>query len=661
MKRRTIRLAAHCGKPVAALALALAMAMAAAAEAQTPLPPKKPVALEAAGMAIDGAAEEAVRLAARAGDPLLQAWVAWRAAIADGAGPDWATLQPFLKDSEDWPRQALLRQRAEAAMPPDLPPAAVVAFFGDKLPATAGGALRLTDSLIALHRSEAAAEKLGDFWAATDLPRHEEQAMLARNGKRLTAYDHARRLDRQIWQGNLGAARRTLALVDAGARALAEARMALAENKKGVDGLVARVPAVLRADPGLVYERLRWRRRGGNTRGAQELLLAQPRDPAHADLWWKERRIIAGRLLAEGDAEGAYALSHDHGQPAGSAGWADAEWYAGWIALSWLKRPEVAFGHFDRMFGGVATPISQSRAAWWAGRAARAQGRADVARHWFGQAAQHPQTFYGQMALGELGMALTLPGNDPRPDANRAAAFNRRLAVRMARMLAELGLAKEARPFIEKLGLGAASALDYAEVARLAREIGQTHLSVALARQAMQKGFVLTEAAYPVLKDLPPTMADPALLHAVIRQESSFDPAATSSAGALGLMQLMPGTARQVAASANLEHWAALLTQRPSHNITLGATYLESLRGKFGGSTVLALCAYNAGPQRAAEWLQQLGDPRDPAIDPVDWIESIPFPETRNYVQRVMENWMVYRVRLGAPAAPPELEREIAR
>jgi soluble lytic murein transglycosylase len=325
-----------------------------------------------------------------------------------------------------------------------------------------------------------------------------------------------------------------------------------------------------------------------------------------------------------------------------------AEFLAGWLALRFLDRPEDASRHFRALYENVSTPISLSRGAYWAGRAAEALRRPEEAAQWYGLAAQHVTTFYGQLAAERLspGGLLVMPA-EPEPDAETAAAFAGRELVRIARMLNRISPEGDREgPFVRRLGLDAATAEEHVLTSRLALDLARPDLAVWAGKQGVQNA-VIAAAGYPVI-DMPRSgNPDPALVHALIRQESTFDRRAVSPAGARGLMQLMPGTAQEVARKLGITHSNVRLTDDPEYNVTLGSWYIQNLLERFNGSYVLAIAAYNAGPARVQGWLRQFGDPRAEGIDPVDWIELIPIYETRNYVQRVLEGMYVYRARLN--------------
>jgi soluble lytic murein transglycosylase len=348
--------------------------------------------------------------------------------------------------------------------------------------------------------------------------------------------------------------------------------------------------------------------------------------------------------MGENDYQAAYALVSPHGQRQG-IGFAQAEWLAGWLALRQLAKPQRAYRHFSSLYRGVSRPISLARGAYWTGRAADALGQQLIAGQWYHQAARHPTTFYGQLAMITLNpdQGLRLPV-EPSISATARAQFDRRMPVQAARLLALLGERTLAREFVRRLGHLAIDGDEHRLVSQLAFDIGTPDIAVELSRRSIRDRVNLIRSGYPVLPyDIYPNV-EPALAHAVIRQESSFRPAAVSRSNARGLMQLLPSTAKDVARRLGVQYPGddRLLTD-PATNVLLGSAYLDHLLERFDGSYVLAVVAYNVGPTRLSRWLRSHGDPRDPSVDPIDWIEELPLYEPRNYVQRVLEGLQVYR------------------
>jgi soluble lytic murein transglycosylase len=603
-------------------------------------------------------------------DPMPLKLVHWLGLVREGVPVPFFGVARFYEENHHWPMQTQLRRRVEESIGPDVPPSAVIDWFQRHPPGSAIGRIRYAEALIATGANERGKALIRDAWITGSFPKAQESAILKRHGKFLSKEDHARRLDRVLWDGRVQEARRLMWRVDPGHRALAEARLMLRHRQGNVDRLVARVPAESQRDPGLLYERARWRRVKGKYQEAREIFDDPPTDLERADLWWQERAILARRGVREGLFGDAYRLVKAHGlSPAQSAPYADAEWLAGWIALRFLQDSKTAFEHFKAMHGAVVYPVSKARGAYWLGRAAEAMNDMREAETWYRAAATQSTVFYGQLAAAKLGsqFRLKLPV-EPEPTSGEAQDFKAHELVRAARLLHALGYKDEVRPFV----------LQVAEVkdtpgwrrmaANLARALQREEVAIQVAKRASRTGVELSDSGYPTMR-LPRLSADgkgrampeSPLVFAVVRQESAFQVDAVSSAGARGLMQLMPKTASQTARALNISHNPARLSE-PDYNLRLGQAYLGDMIAEFGGSYVLALAAYNAGPKRAREWLKAHGDPRAGVEQAVDWIEMIPFEETRNYIQRVLENLQVYRLKGNGGSHEAQLaERDLKR
>lgn len=590
---------------------------------------------------------QATQLAATAKQKLPGKVLSWLRYKTPRSGARFERIADFIASNPGWPGLRDLRRRAEEAMRGAMPHRDVLAWFQRHPALTAPGSTRYARALIATGQRQRATRFLRNAWIGLNMSAREGRAFRREFRKYLRAGDHAARLDRLIWDQRIGAARRQMQRVGRDRRNLAHARLMLMQRTGGVDGAIARVPLAMRGDSGLIYERLRWRRRKGFTDSAIELLRRPPAQLQRPQKWWYERAILARRALRAGEITRAYRLARDHRQTAGAA-FAEAEWLAGWIALRFLGDGDIALGHFTRLYDKARYPISRARGAYWAGRATETSGRTfpNKALNWYRLAAKHLTTFYGQLAQNRL-VGIIEPQPEPAPNRSERKAFEKRERVQLVRMLSALEQRDLVKIFLSSLMRDTGHRANWTLVARLANDIGRSDLSVHAAKQAVRDGVLLSEAGYPALPASLGAGPDPALIHALIRQESAFDTEAISRAGARGLMQLMPATAKHVARRLKVRYSRQRLTTDPGHNVSLGSAYLAQLMRRYDGSIVLALAAYNAGPMRVNRWLRANGDPRATSVrDAIDWVEAIPIAETRNYVQRVLENLPIYGYRL---------------
>jgi peptidoglycan lytic transglycosylase len=587
----------------------------------------------------------ASRDAARGRDPLAAEALEWVGIVHGGYSGGFTEITRFIADHPDWPDQTALEQRAEEAMA-GVPDDQLNAWFTQHPPVTAAGRLRQAALWMAAGRPDAAKDLIRQVWIGSDFTRFDEHSMLQRYHHVLRTEDHEKRLDRLLWDDQKSAAHRMFPLVPAGARMAAQTRIALASLMSNVESLVARVPPEYRHGLGFIYDRVQWRRRKNLDDGAIELLADVPPDPAHAAQWANERQILARWALSAGHPETALRLA-EHQDTSGGPSFAELEFLSGWIALRYRNEPNVAYEHFVRLYDAMKLPITLARGAYWAGRAAEAMGFQQLAAAWYDTAAERVTTYYGQLAAVQRGNVPDAVMPEPIPTAAETATFNNRELVRVTRILGEAGADEAKTPFVRHLSDTAATPDGQMLVTLLALEIGRPDLAVDAAKRASYAGINLIAEGYPIPAMPAGGKVETPLLLAMTRQESAFDHKAVSRVGARGLMQLMPKTARLIAKALRLPFSRKRLTTDKHYNVTLGRAYLDGLLADFSGSYVLAIAAYNAGPARVKDWINQNGDPRSPGVDVIDWIELIPYSETRNYVQRVLENLQIYRMRMG--------------
>ncbi|RIJ15100.1 lytic transglycosylase domain-containing protein [Henriciella mobilis] len=577
-------------------------------------------------------------------------------------------LSNLLRSQGDWPQMTSVQVRAEEAVSLSALNSQQQIDWFEEIggPVSGAGRVALAEALRREGRRDEALTYIRQAWHGNTLDDDLTNQVLARYGSDLTPFDHQQRADFLLWTAQHSAAARLQPYLSPDWRRLVEARSSLQLRRRGVDGAVDAVPEYLQDNPGLLYDRAKWRRRAGQPESNYVPLLAQI-DGAEVpsvgrDNLWRERSMALRSALKDGDFTTAYQLAEPHGMSEGTD-FAEAEWLAGWIALRQLEQPEKALGHFENLGKNVSTPISQSRADYWRGRALEALGRTDEAQEAYALAAQYPFVFYGQLAAEKTGNTqLFLQASQPVSEEERAA-FNARPLVQALKLLAENGEAGEFRQFAYHLDDMLATEADYLLLSELASDYLYADIGVRGAKAGLAKGIVATDAAFPVpdFELLREPDVERAMMYALSRQESEMNPSAVSHANARGLMQFIPSTARMEARNIGLPYKTSWLTDDPGYNMTLGGAHLDTLLDRFNGSYIMTAAAYNAGASRPARWIRDYGDPRTGEIDPIDWIEFIPFSETRNYVQRVLENTQVYRQRLSGEPVEIRLSQDLQR
>lgn len=604
----------------------------------------------------------AAHMAQQIPDPMAAVLVEWfRLRAGEG---DWREYTAFLSRNPDWPGLRRLRSMGEANMPDTLRSATVRAYFEDQPPQRGRGVLRLASAYQTIGRTADARAEAIRAWTSFSLAKSEEDALL-RDYSGILSRHHEARLDMLLWRGLTREAQRMLPRVNAGQRALAEARIALRRTAAGVDALIEKVPEALSKHPGLTYERFNWRVKKDRWDEAEEMLLGLAR--AKADLgrpasWAPRRRGFARRALRRGEANNAYLMASRHGLDAdGGYDYADLEWLSGYIALRHFRKPDLAVEHFSRFRDAVSTPISLGRAGYWLGRAQDAANEPEKAREAYQLGATYQTSFYGQLAAqrGELPTDASLIGHQAE-GTWQGADFLGSSVFRAGLLLHYADEQRYVRWFFTHMA-ETMSQSDQAKLAQLALEIERPHVALRIAKEAAKQGRVISAPYYPVTElayfgvDVPAELA-----MAIARQESELNPQASSPAGARGLMQIMPATARGVAQELGVEYSKSRLANDWRYNARLGIAYLSGLIEQYRGSVLLAAAAYNAGPTRVNSWIEEYGDPRRRDIDEIDWIENIPFRETRNYVQRILESLHVYRLRINGRVEPLRLAQDLS-
>ena len=591
-------------------------------------------------------------------NPVAQSLTKWIYVTETDLPVNAKELMDFVRNNPGWPRLHIFRAKIEENIATTAKPWETAEWFDQYPPKTQKGMKARMDALLSLGDVEKAKTALSAFWRDADISKNEVASLAGAYKKYFAPGDHLARLDNLIWEDRYAEAEYMLAFVGPDARALGQARIALGRLSSKAEKLLLQVPQPLQADQGLLYERLRWRRRKNMDDGALELLTNAPENLERPELWWNERNILSRRAIEKRDYALAYKIVKDHRLQEG-VDFAQAEWLAGWLLMH-LNQPESAYLRFDNLYRKVSSAISHSRAAYWAARAAETSGNANLSREWDKVAARYPSTFYGQISYQKL-YATPDPAlwaeAPPPPEAQQA--FDNNDLVRAIRILGRLELDRFIEPFLAGLLNTATRKEDYHLAAKLAREVGKNYFAVDANKTMQQKigGFLFTEG-YPLLPASSSTQPEKALVHAIVYRESMFDTNAVSPAGARGLMQLMPATAKSVSKKRGRTYTLGKLTDDPPYNVTLGSAYLQELVENYGGSYPLAVAAYNAGPGRVREWISTFGDPRAKGVDIIDWIEHIPVYETRNYIQRVLETYYIYKLKFDeSPKTVAELLR----
>lgn len=596
--------------------------------------------------------------------PLMRKTLKWVRLTRSPKPQDFRELTDFIRDNPDWPERDKLIRRAEQALPGEMSRENVLKFFKARQPVSNEGMERLALALMTSGKSAEGRALLRRAWVVGNFSRTREKRFYKKYRRYLKRTDNIARLDRLLWDGKYWASRRMLWKVNKDYQALGWARLSLRFNKGNVDRLIAKVPKYLQSDPGLIYERLRWRRRKGKENVFQ-LIDNLPSELARPSLWWKEQAVLVRRALEQGYVSRAYKIASANNNLEG-ADQADARWLSGWLSLRFLNDFDVAYDHFREMYSAVKYPISRARAAYWAGRAAEEMGNTKQANEWYRRAGSYATTYYGQLAAQKInpGKSISM-AEEPDYTAEEKSEFDQHELVQVVRMLTKAKVYDWVKPFILQLQKISRSPGWQSLTAALARESKRLDVSITVAKRASRKGLEMPLSGYPALT-LPPlpkraqtAKPETPLVLALVRQESAFRTSSESSANARGLMQLLPRTAKKMAKKYRIRYSTSKLKRDGRYNLMLGQAYLSGLMEDFKGSYVLSLAAYNAGPGRVRQWIRRFGDPRDPDIDTIDWVEMIPFNETRNYVQRVLENLQVYRSRLAEEEIALNLEGDL--
>ncbi|MDB5547406.1 MAG: Lytic transglycosylase, catalytic [Tardiphaga sp.] len=584
-------------------------------------------------------------------DPVARKLAEWIFLRSENNGASVERYRTFFATNPSWPSQTFLRRRAEAVLWDDKrDDSTIIGYFQDEKPLSGKGRLSLAKALLARGDRAGAERLVREAWRGDQMSADTESAVLEMFGSLLTGGDHKARMDLMLYGADHDAGMRAAKRLGAGYVALARARTAVAKKTDGAKSLLDSVPQELRSDPGYIFARIQQLRREENFAAAGQLMLSAPRDPSRLynfDEWWIERRLLARKLLDSNEPRTAYLIARDAALPQKDIYKTEQEFTAGWIALRFLKDPATAAQHFARIGVGSVNPTALARAGYWQGRAAEAAGRSSDARQAYASAAEQSTSYYGQLARAKLGLPQIDLNTAP---SGRARGVERLEIVRAVQLLYALDEGELALPIFGDMGEnGDPDAL--LGLAELASRNNDARAMLMVGKAALNRGLPFDFYAYPVsgipaFKPIAPDV-ERSIVYAIARQESAFNPAVVSPANAYGLMQVTPDAGRYVTKRYGASFDLGRLKTDSVYNVTVGAAELSSLIEDYRGSYIMTFAGYNAGRGSVRKWIERYGDPRDPKVDAVDWVESIPFAETRNYVQRIMENLQVYRARFG--------------
>jgi soluble lytic murein transglycosylase len=594
---------------------------------------------------------DATQAEAAISDPVARKLAEWLILRSDDNGASVERYRAFIAANPSWPSQTFLRRRVEAALWDDhRDDATVWAWFENESPMSAKGRFALARAMLARGDRANAERLVREAWRNDTMSEDTENAALDQFGALLTPGDQKARMDLLLYGSEHEAALRAARRLGGDEVALAKARIATYHKASNTRALLEAVPRELHGDAGYIFSRIQLLRREEKFAEAAQLMLSAPKNPDrlyNVDEWWVERRLLSRKMLDVGENRAAYLIARDAALPARDIYKTEQEFTAGWIALRFLNDPATAAQHFARIGVGSANPTALARAGYWQGRAAEAEGRSHEARAAYTAAAEHSTSYYGQLARAKLGLPQIELNGAP---AARGRGIERLEIVRAVQLLYALDEREIAIPIFADMGEnGDPDAL--VGLGELASRNGDARGMLLVGKAALNRGLPFDFYAYPVT-GVPPFRSigpevEQSIVFAITRQESAFNPADVSPAQAYGLLQVTPDAGRYVCKKYGAGFDLGRLKNDPAYNAALGAAELGGLIEDYRGSYIMTFAAYNAGRGSVKKWIERYGDPRNPKVDAVDWVEEIPFAETRNYVQRVMENLQVYRARFG--------------
>jgi len=594
--------------------------------------------------------KDAKKAASKARAKSIYDFIQWRHLLTTGNRATFTEYKQFIERVKDYPRIDRVRYLGEHKINSKNHTKNEIIQWFDKYPPLSGfGKMMLGDALLSKNK-ESAINLIKEGFITADLSKNDLIFFRKKFKKYLNSSDYIKRADYLAWENKYWDLKRMLRYLPKDYQLLYTARQLLMSRSYGVDSAISNVPASLKKDAGLNYDRLKWRRKRGRVDSSLEILLSIKNNKDYMvrpDKWWVERSIIARSLIYKKKYEQAYKITSKHGLSEG-AELAEAEWMSGWIALSFLKDPILAKSHFTKFYNNVGYPISLSRGAYWLGKANLALNNKEEADKWFKEGSKYLTTYYGQLSHMKIYPNKTFELKEStQVDKNYAESFYKNKLVAIVHLLDEVKKDKYTKHILRFLANDNVSAGSEVLAAKLATDISRFDFAIQVSKIASYQKRFHNKYNYPVIstpnKVGSRKIPEQALILSIIRQESEFDISARSRVGAQGLMQLMPYTAKTVAKQAKVSYSKSRLTTSPEYNINLGSFYIAGLILDYDGSYPFAVAAYNAGPKRVKYWKKINKDPQKKQIDYVDWVELIKFKETRNYVQRVMENYNVYR------------------
>jgi soluble lytic murein transglycosylase len=621
------------------------------------LPPDQAAVKQAIDLVRQRQLSEATALATSIGDPVAQKVVEWALLRAPESRAGFERYAAFIRANSDWPSIPLLRRHAEGRLQQERRDAATVRGFLGGEPTSAVGRLALARVLMSEGDRAGAAREVRAVWRSAPLSTELEAAVLDALRDELTQADHRARMDRRIGAKDFGMAMRAAKRLGDDEVAIVKACAAAEANSSNGGALLDGVPGEARRDLGYALCRLHWLLRHDGVTAAVKLVLASPREDLpnqDTDEWWRERRVLARKLIDLRDPETAYRVVHEAAPPANPYYRAEFHFMAGWIALRFLGDPGTALKHFAYVDEGSADPIVRARGSYWRGRAAEAAGQFKEMRAQYEAAASYPTAYYGQLARARLGLGeIALPSPQPEPVVGIAHEL-----LRAADILYAIGERDLVVSFVTGLAEESSDTASIAALGQLAARYNDARAMLLIGKTALARGLSLHQYAFPDIgvpayNAIGPQL-DRCIVYSIVRTESAFDQRDRSPANAVGLMQVTPEAGRDTAKRFGVAYDWNRLVSDPVYNTQMGAAEVAALLKEYRGSYIMTFAGYNAGRGRVQQWVAHHGDPRDPKIDAVDWVERIPLAETRNYVQRVMENLQVYSARFGANATTVE-------